>query len=103
MKYVSHDPIAAKTGRPLDSPGVVVTDESGKEAPGFAPPHPDTSATAAGAKDDAAPWRRPGSLRARPTTRYYFVVRRNYIFIFSHVKVTPKKTASVFLRSLCLV
>ena len=80
-KYVSYDPIAAKTARPLDSPGVVVTDESGKEAPGFAPPHPDTSATAAGAKDDAAPWRRPGSLRARPTTRCCFVVRRNYIYI----------------------
>ena len=80
-KYVSYDPIAAKTGRPVDSPGVVVTDESGKEAPGFAPPHPDTSATAAGAKDDAAPWRRPGSLRARPTTRCCFVVRRNYIYI----------------------
>merc|ERR1712123_108195 len=52
----------AKPSRTLDSPGVVVTDESGKEAPGFLPPHPETNQ----GKDDAAPWRRPGSLRARP-------------------------------------
>eukprot|EP00090_Calanus_glacialis_P002840 TRINITY_DN120_c0_g1_i1.p1 TRINITY_DN120_c0_g1~~TRINITY_DN120_c0_g1_i1.p1 ORF type:complete len:902 (-),score=274.25 TRINITY_DN120_c0_g1_i1:836-3541(-) len=53
----------AKPSRTLDSPGVVVTDESGKEAPGFLPPHPETNQ----GKDDSAPWRRPGSLRARPT------------------------------------
>jgi len=53
----------AKASRTLDSPGVVVTDESGKEAPGFLPPHPESSQ----GKDDSAPWRRPGSLRARPT------------------------------------
>merc|ERR1711892_130771 len=53
---------SAKPSRTLDSPGVVVTDESGKEAPGFLPPHPETNQ----GKDDAAPWRRPGSLRARP-------------------------------------
>merc|ERR1712123_291095 len=52
----------AKPSRTLDSPGVVVTDESGKEAPGFLPPHPETNQ----GKDDSAPWRRPGSLRARP-------------------------------------
>merc|ERR1712106_1070974 len=52
----------AKPSRTLDSPGVVVTDESGKEAPGFLPPHPETHQ----GKDDSAPWRRPGSLRARP-------------------------------------
>eukprot|EP00092_Neocalanus_flemingeri_P063472 GFUD01076819.1.p1 GENE.GFUD01076819.1~~GFUD01076819.1.p1 ORF type:complete len:924 (-),score=243.78 GFUD01076819.1:348-3119(-) len=52
-----------KPSRTLDSPGVVVTDESGKEAPGFLPPHPETNQ----GKDDSAPWRRPGSLRARPT------------------------------------
>merc|ERR1712106_1070713 len=52
-----------KPSRTLDSPGVVVTDESGKEAPGFLPPHPETHQ----GKDDSAPWRRPGSLRARPT------------------------------------
>merc|ERR1719341_2350360 len=54
---------SAKPSRTLDSPGVVVTDESGKEAPGFLPPHPETNQ----GKDDSAPWRRPGSLRARPT------------------------------------
>ena len=42
-----------------------MTDESGKEAPGFLPPHPETNQ----GKDDAAPWRRPGSLRARPANR----------------------------------
>jgi len=52
-----------KPSRTLDSPGVVVTDESGKEAPGFLPPHPETVQS----KDDSASWRRPGSLRARPT------------------------------------
>ena len=52
-----------KASRVPDSPGLVVTDESGKEAPGFVPPHPESSQ----GKDDAAPWRRPGSLRARPT------------------------------------
>jgi len=47
----------------LDSPGVVVTDSEGKEAPGFLPPHlPDTKTG-----DENAPWRRPGSLRARPS------------------------------------
>ena len=57
--------IAAKShSRAADSPGVIVTDESGKEAPGFVPPHPETSQ---GKDQDAAPWRRPGSLRARPT------------------------------------
>ena len=55
----------ANKSRPLDSPGVVVTDEAGKEAPGFVPPHPEANS----GKDDAASWRRPGSLRARPTTR----------------------------------
>jgi len=46
-----------------DSPGLLVTDEAGKEsAPGFAPPHPDTD----GGKEEIAPWRRPGSLRSRP-------------------------------------
>ena len=46
-----------------DSPGLLVTDESGKEsAPGFAPPHPDTD----GGKEEIAPWRRPGSVRSRP-------------------------------------
>jgi len=55
--------IQSKSTRPQDSPGLIVTDESGKEAPGFAPPHPESSQS----KDDAAPWRRPGSLRARPT------------------------------------
>eukprot|EP00092_Neocalanus_flemingeri_P058206 GFUD01069320.1.p1 GENE.GFUD01069320.1~~GFUD01069320.1.p1 ORF type:complete len:805 (-),score=205.61 GFUD01069320.1:825-3239(-) len=54
---------SVKPSRTLDSPGVVVTDESGKEAPGFLPPHPETNQ----GKDDSAPWRRPGSLRARPT------------------------------------
>merc|ERR1712106_688318 len=54
---------SVKPSRTLDSPGVVVTDESGKEAPGFLPPHPETHQ----GKDDSAPWRRPGSLRARPT------------------------------------
>merc|ERR1712106_875849 len=53
---------SVKPSRTLDSPGVVVTDESGKEAPGFLPPHPETHQ----GKDDSAPWRRPGSLRARP-------------------------------------
>jgi len=56
--------LSCKTNRVPDSPGVVVTDETGKEAPGFVPPHPESSQ----GKDDAAPWRRPGSLRARPTT-----------------------------------
>jgi len=56
--------IPANKSRPLDSPGVVVTDELGKEAPGFVPPHPEANS----GKDDAASWRRPGSLRARPTT-----------------------------------
>jgi len=56
--------IPANKSRPLDSPGVVVTDEAGKEAPGFVPPHPEANS----GKDDAASWRRPGSLRARPTT-----------------------------------
>jgi len=52
-------------GRGLDSPGVVVTDEQGKEAqPTFLPPHPE--AGQAGKDDGSAPWRRPGSLRARP-------------------------------------
>jgi len=55
--------LSCKTNRVPDSPGVVVTDETGKEAPGFVPPHPESSQ----GKDDAAPWRRPGSLRARPT------------------------------------
>jgi hypothetical protein len=53
-------------------PGLVVTDESGKEAvPGFSPPHPDTGQQgAANARDEnAAPWRRPASLRARPSQR----------------------------------
>ena len=51
-----------------DQPGLVVTDESGKEAaPGFAPPHPESGAS--NSKEDVAPWRRPGSLRARPTNR----------------------------------
>jgi len=82
--------------RPRDSPGVVVTDESGKEAqPSFLPPHPEvgqgiklkiessieTIETSSidqlekanveldelGKDDGSAPWRRPGSLRARPT------------------------------------
>ena len=43
-----------------------MTDESGKEAPGFLPPHPETVQS----KDDSASWRRPGSLRARPTNRF---------------------------------
>merc|ERR1719341_940455 len=52
--------------RPRDSPGVVVTDESGKEAqPSFLPPHPEVGQL--GKDDGSAPWRRPGSLRARPT------------------------------------
>jgi len=55
--------LSCKTNRVPDSPGVVVTDETGKEAPGFVPPHPESSQ----GKDEAAPWRRPGSLRARPT------------------------------------
>ena len=55
---------AKSSSRVQDSPGLIVTDESGKEAPGFVPPHPDSQS-----KDDAAPWRRPGSLRARPTNR----------------------------------
>jgi len=51
-----------------DSPGLLVTDESGKEsAPGFAPPHPDTGG-AADKEEVGASWRRPGSLRARPTS-----------------------------------
>jgi len=53
--------------RPRDSPGVVVTDELGKEAqPSFLPPHPEVGQV--GKDDGSAPWRRPGSLRARPTT-----------------------------------
>merc|ERR1719204_2737548 len=53
--------------RPRDSPGVVVTDELGKEAqPSFLPPHPEVGQL--GKDDGSAPWRRPGSLRARPTT-----------------------------------
>jgi len=58
--------IQSKSTRPQDSPGLIVTDESGKEAPGFAPPHPESSQSKT-TQDDAAPWRRPGSLRARPT------------------------------------
>jgi len=47
-----------------DYPGLLVTDEGGKEAaPGFAPPQLDSSTN----KEEVAPWRRPGSLRARPT------------------------------------
>ena len=57
--------ISAKLSRVQDSPGLIVTDESGKEAPGFVPPHPETSS----GKDDAAPWRRPASVRSRPTNR----------------------------------
>jgi len=57
---------SARGTRTLDSPGVVVTDELGKEAqPNFLPPHPE--ANQQGKDDTAAPWRRPGSLRARPT------------------------------------
>jgi len=56
---------SARGTRTLDSPGVVVTDELGKEAqPNFLPPHPEANQ---GKDDTAAPWRRPGSLRARPT------------------------------------
>jgi hypothetical protein len=61
----------SSSGQP-DQPGLVVTDESGKEAvPGFSPPHPDTGQQgAANARDEnAAPWRRPASLRARPSQR----------------------------------
>merc|ERR1719234_3127512 len=57
----------SESARPRDSPGVVVTDESGKEAqPSFLPPHPEVGQL--GKDDGSAPWRRPGSLRARPTT-----------------------------------
>jgi len=60
------DTESGRGGRGLDSPGVVVTDEQGKEAqPTFLPPHPE--AGQAGKDDGSAPWRRPGSLRARPT------------------------------------
>merc|ERR1719341_2968955 len=56
----------SESARPRDSPGVVVTDESGKEAqPSFLPPHPEVGQL--GKDDGSAPWRRPGSLRARPT------------------------------------
>ena len=40
---------SGKASRVPDSPGLVVTDESGKEAPGFVPPHPESSQ----GKDDA--------------------------------------------------
>ena len=63
---------SAKSTRPQDSPGLIVTDESGKEAPGFAPPHPESSQSKT-TQDDAAPWRRPGSLRARPTNRFAII------------------------------
>merc|ERR1719189_1293622 len=57
----------SESARPRDSPGVVVTDELGKEAqPSFLPPHPEAGQV--GKDDGSAPWRRPGSLRARPTT-----------------------------------
>ena len=57
---------------------MVITDESGKEAaPGFAPPHPSDSGS--NNKEEIAPWRRPGSLRARPTNRYTCNFR-NHIF-----------------------
>ena len=53
-----------------EQPGLLVTDESGKEAaPGFSPPHPDTGQQAARDDSAAAPWRRPASLRARPSQR----------------------------------
>ena len=43
-----------------------MTDESGKEAqPSWQAPHPDSSQV--GKDDSSASWRRPGSLRARPT------------------------------------
>ena len=57
-------------GSQQDQPGLLVTDESGKEAaPGFSPPHPDTGQQAARDDSAAAPWRRPASLRARPSQR----------------------------------
>jgi len=80
--------------RPRDSPGVVVTDESGKEAqPSFLPPHPEVGQL--GKDDGSAPWRRPGSLRARPTasgmsgklspsSEDLVTVRRAHSFLFSH-------------------
>jgi len=52
--------------RHVDSPGLIVTDESGKEAPGYCPPHPETNQAKAG--EEVASWRRPASLRGRPVT-----------------------------------
>ena len=61
--------------RGREQPGLVVTDEGGKEAaPGFAPPQLDSAASN---KEEVAPWRRPGSLRARPTNRWVCEITQN--------------------------
>jgi len=66
---------ARVSGKSLDSPvGVIVTDSEGKEqgAPHFLPPEvpQELGVDGGGEKQEeeaSAPWRRPGSLRARPT------------------------------------
>ena len=81
---------------------MVVTDELGKEAPGFVPPHPESNS----GKDDAASWRRPGSLRARPTTRYrigklfFFVSIKHFLlnYFFFSGKLSPSSEDLVTVR-----
>jgi len=66
-KDTSSESESAKNNRRhVDSPGLIVTDESGKEAPGYCPPHPETNQAKAG--EEVASWRRPASLRGRPVT-----------------------------------
>ena len=75
-------------GSQQDQPGLLVTDESGKEAaPGFSPPHPDTGQQAARDDSAAAPWRRPASLRARPSQRS--VTKYQYTGVADPVHFSP--------------
>lgn len=65
-KDTSSESESAKNNRRHgESPSINVTDESGKEAPGYCPPHPETNQAKAG--EEVASWRRPASLRGRPT------------------------------------
>jgi len=67
-KQPQHSPsVPSKNSRRHgESPSINVTDESGKEAPGYCPPHPETNQAKAG--EEVASWRRPASLRGRPVT-----------------------------------
>ena len=73
----------------VEQPNLLVTDESGKEAvPGFSPPHPDTGQAGGGARDEtAAPWRRPASLRARPSQRSVRFVPVPTVSFISHIRI----------------